>query len=91
MAASQNDPVEITRTVADIDGMEAPRYEEMTGDELAQTVADLSGMSLHDVITDGVQTSLVALHMTGGVPRLANLLFARLPSRECTRIRMHRE
>ena len=68
MAASQNDPVEITRTVADIDGMEAPRYEEMTGDELAQTVADLSGMSLHDVITDGVQTSLVALHMTGGVP-----------------------
>ena len=68
MAASQNDPVEITRTVADIGGMEAPRYEEMTGDELAQTVADLSGMSLHDVITDGVQTSLVALHMTGGVP-----------------------
>ncbi|OLQ14845.1 hypothetical protein AK812_SmicGene951 [Symbiodinium microadriaticum] len=68
MAASQNDPVEITRTVADLGGMEAPRYEEMTGDELAQTVADLSGMSLHEVITDGVQTSLVALHMTGGVP-----------------------
>ena len=68
MAASQNDPVEITRTVADLGGMEAPRYEQMTGDELAQTVADLSGMSLHEVITDGVQTSLVALHMTGGVP-----------------------
>ena len=68
MAAPQNGPIEITRTVADIGGMEAPRYEEMTGDELAQTVADLSGMSLHDVITDGVQTSLVALHMTGGVP-----------------------
>ena len=68
MAAPQNGPIEITRTVADIGGMEAPRYEEMTGDELAQTVADLSGMSLHEVITDGVQTSLVALHMMGGVP-----------------------
>ena len=68
MAAPQNGPIEITRTVADIGGMEAPRYEEMTGDELAQTVADLSGMSLHEVITDGVQTSLVALHMNGGVP-----------------------
>ena len=68
MAAPQNGPVEITRTVADLGGMEAPRYEEMTGDELAHTVADLSGMSLHEVITDGVQTSLVALHMTGGVP-----------------------
>ena len=68
MAAPQNGPIEITRTVADVEGMEAPRYEEMTGDELAQTVADLSGMSLHDVITDGVQTSLVALHMNGGVP-----------------------
>ena len=68
MAAPQNGPIEITRTVADLGGMEAPRYEEMTGDELAQTVADLSGMSLHEVITDGVQTSLVALHMTGGVP-----------------------
>ena len=68
MAAPQNGPIEITRTVLDVEGMEAPRYEEMTGDELAQTVADLSGMSLHDVITDGVQTSLVALHMNGGVP-----------------------
>ena len=79
MAAPQNGPIEITRTVLEVEGMEAPRYEEMTGDELAQTVADLSGMSLHDVITDGVQTSLVALHMNGGVPedrqdliRLAN-------------------
>ena len=45
-----------------------PGMKKMTGDELAQTVADLSGMSLHDVITDGVQTSLVALHMNGGVP-----------------------
>ena len=79
MAAPQNGPIEITRTVADVEGMEAPRYEEITGDELAQNVADLSGMSLHDVITDGVQTSLVALHMNGGVPedrqdliRLAN-------------------
>ena len=68
MAAPQNGPIEITRTVADVEGMEAPRYEDITGDELAQTVADLSGMSLHDVITDGVQTSLVALHLTGGVP-----------------------
>ena len=79
MAAPQNGPIEITRTVLEVEGMEAPRYEEMTGDELAQIVADLSGMSLHDVITDGVQTSLVALHMNGGVPedrqdliRLAN-------------------
>ena len=79
MAAPQNGPIEITRTVADVEGMEAPRYEEITGDELAQTVADLSGMSLHEVINDGVQTSLVALHMMGGVPedrqdliRLAN-------------------
>ena len=46
MAAPQNGPVEITRTVADLGGMTAPRYEEMTGEELAQTVADLSGMSL---------------------------------------------
>ena len=68
MAAPQNGPIEITRTAVDVEGMEAPRYEEITGDELAQTVADLSGMSLHDVITDGVQTSLVALHLTGGVP-----------------------
>ena len=68
MTAPQNGPIEITRTVADVEGMEAPRYEDITGDELAQTVADLSGMSLHDVITDGVQTSLVALHLTGGVP-----------------------
>ena len=68
MAAPQNGPVEITRTVADLGGMTAPRYEEMTGEELAQTVADLSGMSLEEVKTDGVQTSLVALHMSGGVP-----------------------
>ena len=68
MAAPQNGPVEITRTVADLGGMTAPRYEEMTGDELAQTVADLSGMSLEEVKTDGVQTSLVALHLSGGVP-----------------------
>ena len=61
MAAPQNGPVEITRTVADLGGMTAPRYEEMTGEELAQTVADLSGMSLEEVKTDGVQTSLVAL------------------------------
>ena len=68
MAAPQNGPVEITRTVADLGGMTAPRYEEMTGEELAQTVADLSGMSLEEVKTDGVQTSLVALHLSGGVP-----------------------
>ena len=68
MAAPQNGPIEITRTVADLGGMTAPRYEEMTGEELAQTVADLSGMSLEEVKTDGVQTSLVALHMSGGVP-----------------------
>ena len=67
---AENGPVEITRTEADLGGMTvaAPRYEEMTGDELAQTVADLSGMTLADVKTDGVQTSLVALHLSGGVP-----------------------
>ena len=67
---AENGPVEITRTVVDSDGITvvAPRYEEMTGEELAQTVADLSGMTLADVKTDGVQTSLVALHLSGGVP-----------------------
>ena len=67
---AENGPVEITRTEADLGGMTvaAPRYEEMTGEELAQTVADLSGMTLAEVKTDGVQTSLVALHLSGGVP-----------------------
>ena len=44
------------------------RYEDMTGEELAQQVAELSGMTVSEVMTDGVQTSLVALHLSGGVP-----------------------
>ena len=44
------------------------QYEEMTGDELAQQVADLSGVTVEEVKQDGVQTSLVALHASGGVP-----------------------
>ena len=35
------------------------QYEELTGERLAVDVASLS---------DGVQSSLVALHLTGGVP-----------------------
>ncbi|CAE7362841.1 unnamed protein product, partial [Symbiodinium sp. CCMP2456] len=44
------------------------QYEEMTGEELAQQVANLMGMSVEEVKRDGVQTSLVALHGFGGVP-----------------------
>ena len=44
------------------------RYEEMTGDELAQQVADLMGMPVEEVKENGVQSSLVALHLAGRVP-----------------------
>ncbi|CAE7396972.1 yqkD [Symbiodinium sp. CCMP2456] len=44
------------------------RYEEMTGEELAQEVANLSGMTVEEVKSDGVQTSLVALHLSAGIP-----------------------
>ena len=44
------------------------RYEEMTGAQLAEEVASLSGRTVEEVRNDGVQSSLVALHLIGGVP-----------------------
>ena len=55
------------------------QYEELTGEQLAVEVALLSGRTVEEVRNDGVQSSLVALHLIGGVPetrqdliRLAN-------------------
>ncbi|CAE7406577.1 unnamed protein product [Symbiodinium sp. CCMP2456] len=44
------------------------RHEAMTGEELAQQVADLMGMPVEEVKENGVQSSLVALHLAGRVP-----------------------
>eukprot|EP00439_Symbiodinium_sp_Y106_P068957 s2025_g11.t2 len=44
------------------------RYEELTGEQLAVDVAALSGLTVEEVRSDGVQASLIALHLTGGVP-----------------------
>ena len=44
------------------------QYEELTGEQLAVDVASLSGRTVEEVRTAGVQSSLVALHLTGGVP-----------------------
>ena len=64
------------------------QYEALTGEQLAVDVAALSGLTVEEVRSDGVQASLIALHLTGGVPetrqdlRLANLSFVRLPLSE---------
>ena len=44
------------------------RYESITGEQLAVDVAELSGMSVEQMRNDGVQASLVALHLTEGIP-----------------------
>ena len=46
------------------------RCEELTGEQLAVNVAALSGLTVEEVRSDGVQASdsLIALHLTGGVP-----------------------
>ena len=44
------------------------QYEEMTGEQLAVDVAALSGLTVEEVRSDGVQASLIALHLTVGVP-----------------------
>ena len=44
------------------------QYEELTGEQLAVEVASLSGRTVEEVRSDGVQSSLVALHLLGGVP-----------------------
>ena len=42
--------------------------EALTGEQLAVDVAALSGLAVEEVRSDGVQASLIALHLTGGVP-----------------------
>ena len=44
------------------------QYEALTGEQLAVDVAALSGLTVEEVRSDGVQASLIALHLTGGVP-----------------------
>ena len=44
------------------------QYEALTGEQLAVDVAALSGLAVEEVRSDGVQASLIALHLTGGVP-----------------------
>ena len=44
------------------------QYEALTGEQVAVDVAALSGLTVEDVRSDGVQASLIALHLTGGVP-----------------------
>eukprot|EP00439_Symbiodinium_sp_Y106_P035663 s4361_g4.t1 len=45
------------------------QYEALTGEQLAVDVAALSGLTVEEVRSDGVQASLIALHLTGGEVR----------------------
>ena len=62
------------------------QYENMTGDQLATELSALTGRTVEQVKSEGVQATLVALHLTGALPegredpvRLARALSARLP------------
>ena len=44
------------------------QYEELTGEQLARDLASLSGRSVTDIQTDGVQVTLVAVHAAGELP-----------------------
>ena len=44
------------------------RYESITGEQLAVDVAALSGLSVEEIRSDGVQASLVAPHLTESIP-----------------------
>ena len=62
--------------------------EAITGEQLAMDAAALTGRTVEEVRQEGVQTTLVALYMSGGVPEsrlyLQRLAFAhrsRLPTR----------
>eukprot|EP00439_Symbiodinium_sp_Y106_P073096 s473_g13.t1 len=43
------------------------QYEALTGEQVAVDVAALSGLTVEEVRSDGVQASLIALHLTGGI------------------------
>eukprot|EP00439_Symbiodinium_sp_Y106_P067855 s4734_g11.t1 len=61
------------------------RYESITGEQLAVDVAELSGMSVEEIRSDGAQASLIALHLTEGIPedRRDLIRLATLSSSDC--------
>ena len=61
------------------------QYEELTGEQLAVDVASLSGRTVEEVRNAGVQSSLVALHLTGGVPETRQELIRLATGESCVR------